>query len=181
MKIFVMLLLLTSSLFINGQDVINPYSNYENSIVTDLNDPSSGYNFNNIINVPMYSGEYEIILDRYPWGTSVLIEGPFGNKLFDLDNFALSYQIECVSFPFTMECAFPSSSDPSGGCYGFDRDLILPYDSYIDPINFSYWEYPFPSSFVSNKLVNKMIFKKQFDRLPGLVCPGLKLNMKEIF
>jgi hypothetical protein len=176
MKKYILIFLMSFSFFGYGQDVINPYLNYENNNVTDLLDPSSSYNFNNTSLVQNYNGEYEIVLDRYPWGNIGLIDGPVGNKLFDLDNFALSYQIECVSFPFTIDCAFPSLGDPNGGCYGINRNLILPFDSFIEPNNFSFWEYPISNSFISNKLVNKMIFGKPFERIPGLICISDQTN-----
>ena len=88
---------------IYGQDIINPYID-KTGIPEEVNNNSVSYPFSyqTHFNQPTlaYDGEYEICLDNFFWWNS-------------FPQYAMSYNFEIVSFPFTSDCLF------TGGC-GFN-------------------------------------------------------------
>lgn len=124
--IFTLLLFITCSL--RGQDVFNPYkvpsattliptTNWDipvNDINANFNPQRDHYNG------AAYTGEYQIYLDnRFPWG-QYFTSG--------FSTITVTYQMEVVSFPFTVPCAFQS-----GGCppsIVLNRELFMPTITY---------------------------------------------------
>ncbi len=171
-KLLILICHFISTLYSYSQDLLNPYSNYDTKPRTDLIFHhgflgSLIFDYNTSDNVGAFNGEYEIILDKYPWGTESLVEIINGVPLFDLDNFALSFKIELVSFPFSIDCAFPSLNDSNGGCVGsIDRVFNVPGDNSIDPtIDKAFWIYPIGDG-TSLNLLRNISLLKPFDRQP---------------
>ena len=56
----------------SSQELINPYADYDGHTVTDLNynTPTIIFSYNNAVPFIRYNGEYEILLDKFPWGNS---------------------------------------------------------------------------------------------------------------
>ncbi|MCX6274848.1 MAG: hypothetical protein NTV09_06545, partial [Bacteroidetes bacterium] len=95
----------------------------------------------------VYNGEYQIDLSNIPWGNQSRV-----SPGIDINNFLISYEIEAVSFPFSLDCAFPNSTYPDGNCgYGNTRELIMPEDNYYNS-NSNSWDYPLTSQISTNKL-----------------------------
>ena len=111
MKVVFFILLLFQYAYVLSQDLINPYLDYDGASVTDLyyNSSTINHSANTIPLIHNYNGEYEFLLDKFPWGNQGLISTLSG---IDLNDFALSYQIELVSFPFTVDCFFIPSITP---------------------------------------------------------------------
>lgn len=147
----------------NSQDIINSYIDYEGQPINNL----TINNYSSNSSSGSYNGEYEILLDQFPWGNQGFIEGSLTNPALNLDNFALSYQIEIVSFPFAIDCAFASDLNLSGGCRGMiNRVFTLPEDAYYNIQDFV-WNYPDPISGPNNSISNKLYNKtpmKPFQR-----------------
>ncbi len=129
-KIIFACLLVTSSLNSLCQNVFNPYINNSqlpNSEfeIIDINSWSIGYKWWDKGLLSGYSGEYEILMDRTPWNSTINL---------NLGNVHVSLDFEIVSFPFMPECAFFTQ-----GCSGLlgttTRNLIIPHDIY-DPVEF---------------------------------------------
>jgi hypothetical protein len=104
------LLLLASIL--KGQELINPYLNYHNAALNPHFNSNSfhlfSFSYNASSSFNNYTGEYEILvggLDKI-WDAYYAQNGTG----------SLSYKIEVVSFPFTMNCAydFPSGCADGG-------------------------------------------------------------------
>ncbi len=131
-----------------GQDIINPYFDHNGQLISDLN---NSYNTGFIYTdggCGAYDGEYEIVLDLLGWGNTskMLRHWNFQlsqwEELYDLNDFALSYSVEVVSFPFALDCAFPSSSNPYGGCeFLSTREFTVPIDA-IYSASDNKWIYP---------------------------------------
>ncbi len=122
-----------------SQDVINSYLDYSWQPSGNLNITSTPSLYYINESTETYNGEYEILLDESnPWGNQFC--GGISNAPFDFSKFALSYKIELVSFPFSTECAFPSSANPSGGCnQPSERILNVADDLLYNQVN--KWEY----------------------------------------
>ena len=162
--------IISSSLFIcniYSQDLINPYLPYQGILSTDLKIISNSIYYVEEQPALDYNGEYEILLDESnPWGNEFC--GNPSIAPFNFDNFALSYQIELVSFPFSIDCAFPSLGDLDGGCAlpsGSQlpsRELNVPADLLMNPSS-TYWDYPYNSSSTENSLW-RITSRKKFNR-----------------
>ncbi|MEO0310609.1 MAG: Secretion system C-terminal sorting domain [Bacteroidota bacterium] len=137
----------------HAQDLINTYNNLDQHPLTDLvrdnggNYTFIGYNPASWTISPYYEGEYEINLKNFYWGNNALLPFYPGNVA---ENFTKTWQIECVSFPFTKACAFTNF-----GCENpldNTRNLEMPDENsfFIDS-----WTYPFISTFNQNKLAQK--------------------------
>lgn len=131
---FIMILFLQLSLVVEtySQNVINPYQNIIGTSIpisdwdAYLQSWSNTYNpFPSIGHAPPFSGEYQILLDNnFPW-----------MQFINNGSITVTYQMEVVSFPFTVPCA----TTASGCSYNpvnppIQRDLFLPTDPY-DPNN----------------------------------------------
>ena len=138
--LFLLLFEITGKIY--GQDLINPYQNFDNTLLfqvpgsTLLNckyqyPPQTNYNAtnpNHFLYTPSqrdfmassYLGEYQIVLNEFPW---------FKNLIFR--PLAKTFKIEAASFPFTMPCwDQPSSCTyPSYGTLN-QRSLYMPDDVY---------------------------------------------------
>ncbi len=133
-KLALLNLILLSSLNSIAQDVINSYQN-----ITGINIPIGNYwdaNFQSwsipynpfslgSVHAPPYSGEYQILLNnKFPW-----LQFINGNSI------SVTYQMEVVSFPFTVPCALTVSGCPNNPINPpSQRDLFMPTDPY-DPNN----------------------------------------------
>lgn len=121
-----------------SQDAINPYLDYDQQPSPDID--NQNYNYApyqygiNITGTP-YNGEYEINIrdlyaeyDGYP----------------SFSHLAKSYQMEIVSFPFTMDCAFSSSgcADPPGTTTPSPRVLHMPSNNSPYNSSMNIWDYP---------------------------------------
>jgi hypothetical protein len=174
-KIILQLIIFSINEIVVGQDLINPYLDYNGKPTIDLQYNSAlgtmGYDFNKLTGSGTYNGEYEFLLDDFPWGDPSMIAGAPSNPLFNLNNYALSYKIELVSFPFTVDCQFPSDQNFSGGCTGMpNRIFNMPNDLLISGNNNDFWLYPDPTS-GNNPLVTSKLWNttplKEFDRQPS--------------
>jgi hypothetical protein len=127
MKKLFAFVILYSTYQVYGQDLINAYSakNYIGLQTTPNyfhNSIYSGSFFypNDIHN--NYNGEYVIYIGHLPY-----FEHPQQNTFqgsYNLDDFHVSYTIEVVSFPFTIDCAYNS---PNGCADNSDvRELMMP-------------------------------------------------------
>ena len=133
--IILLLLIIPQS---KGQDVMNPYildapiyypyPSYP--LINDLtifppswatqNDPS--FKWAHTGPSTGFSGEYEISLIRHPWNSFINIGGGAGLHV--------SYGMEIVSFPFTIDCAFTPPDECSSLSGTTDRFLYMPSAQY---------------------------------------------------
>lgn len=117
----ILILLLLSVFYCNGQDIINPYImreiGYQDNIQFDLTpkEPISHFKFETIIpqvtNSGMYTGELMVSIKDHHW---------FANS--GVTNYAKSYSVETVSYPFTMNCF----DNPFTGCAYSSANPPLP-------------------------------------------------------
>ncbi len=173
-------------LHVYSQDIIDPYVDYQgmNFLSSVIYPPTSGYyatNPNNFLYVPharsqmnctQYSGEYMILLDEHPWqnggGSQSMLNSPFNFK---------SYNIEVVSFPFTVPCwDEPSSCIYPGYGENNKRLFMMPDDIFSSTNN--KWNKLYNSysgSFLLNPNLGylnsdaNMLISRQF-LAPGLVA-----------
>ena len=107
-----------------------PYSGFTHDLTTYTNINSGGY-----------SGEYMICLYNHPWYTNLDIR----------QNLAVTYDIELVSFPFTMPCIpLPISCNATSGVTNV-RNLTMPSSSY-NPNDFK-WD-----NYLHNKRLNGNLY-----------------------
>jgi hypothetical protein len=176
MKTRILVFFLSTSLCykLSAQELFNFYNDLSGTSVTSNNDfmhygPPMGlgrYYDYKAINLN-YNGEYVMDLGWIPWGNQNLLDPAI--ELYDAVNqeskYLVKYEIEVVSFPFSVDCAFPSLDNPDGGCgdgSSIDRTLNVP-DDLIYHSNSDEWIYPTTATYYTNKLAR--IVKKNCIRI----------------
>lgn len=129
-----------------SQDIINAYksidyigqTNYPNApgMPAYFTGDQINYTFPILNNLSHnYNGEYVIQIGNLPY---------FGANTFaadyDVNDFLVTYTIEVVSFPFSLDCAFQSSQGCVTSVTGISRILTMPPLSSYDPLTLS-WSY----------------------------------------
>lgn len=107
-KVVTIIVSIFSNLFINAQDVVNPYNNYNGQPMPNYSIPISVYPFYYNFTTDLsgqysstnYNGEYMIQFNLLWWFNKY----PLGGNFKDL--YSKSYKVEVVSFPFVMNCAY---------------------------------------------------------------------------
>ncbi|MDQ3050585.1 MAG: T9SS type A sorting domain-containing protein [Bacteroidota bacterium] len=111
--------------------LINTYRDYEgfvSPIYTNINGVDIQSTFLPSNPVLGFTGEYEINIGYHYWYND-----------YQLDHL-ITYSLELVSFPFTLNCAFGSNTCAT--CQSTERHLELPNDNY-DPYNKKWGQYLF--------------------------------------
>ncbi len=132
-----------------SQDLINPYSNKTGlSVINDLKyntDLGSAYYESKMgQDKRSYWGEFQLLLDDFPWGETGLtgIKRKFIQEIIDDNsNYALSYYVETVSFPFSLECHFSQSGNCQDGTSTRVLTLPNPNNAIFNNIGAKWWEY----------------------------------------
>lgn len=131
-----------------SQDVINPYTDWNNRQISEINythplSISPNLSLNECLpnTMPDYDGEYQIYLSCTPWHKyNIVWDGWAG---YDIHNFLWTYKTEVVSFPFAPDCAFSSTGCADGGSI---RILTVPDDTQFVNSH-KQWIYPAPLNF----------------------------------
>ncbi len=121
MKNFIFISFLLISIFLKGQEVINPYLDFSVPNVNSINlNSNSGHYFNFYYPANSafnnYTGEYEILVN----GLDKVWDAYYAQN----GTGSLSYKIEVVSFPFTMDCAYDFPNGCADG--GLERKMYMP-------------------------------------------------------
>ncbi|REJ85279.1 MAG: hypothetical protein DWQ44_01095 [Bacteroidetes bacterium] len=148
-----------------GQDLIDAYAYRQHLQISQLpvfTSPAGhgfpAFTFDYALSTPLpYTGEYMININHLPYMNTQSIAGAmFNNSIhnYNPNDFFKSYEIEVVSFPFSIDCAFtnPISCANNSNQRNFEMPQINSYNPDPDITSWEYTSCNGPSCRLRNKL-----------------------------
>jgi hypothetical protein len=143
---------------LKSQDVVNNYIDWTGINHDDYARPYGIYDGGYFRRLYGYEGEFLITAEQLPWADPNRFLGNLA--AIDINNLIMTFDIELVSFPFSMDCAFEPGCNDGGSL----RILDVPSDGLYNPL-YNRWDYsvslPTNASGLYNKIQSK-VFERQY-------------------